>query len=106
MKFSGVIYSLHPVKGRVERTVVLDEIVYDKRRFWKSKTDWFSQEDGRNFNPRGKWTLHLPSVVPLPADSPLLHPIRRPRATNAKKSAPSKVTTGVKPIGGGSKART
>jgi hypothetical protein len=85
MKFSGILFSVHPVKGRVERTVVLDEIVYSNQRYWKSKAGWYNQTNGRDFNPRAKWSLDLTTITPLDPDSPLLHPVRQPR-----KSAPRK----------------
>lgn len=86
MKYSGTLYSVHPTKGRVERTVVLDEIVYANRRFWKSKTGWYDQAEGRNFNPRDKWTLDITTIQPLEPDSPLLHPVRQPRKVSVPKT--------------------
>lgn len=90
MKYSGTVFSIHPTKGRVERTVVLEEIVYQNRTFWRSKRYWFDREDGRNFNPHDKWSLDITTIVPLDADSPLLHPVRKARKTAARKSAPVK----------------
>jgi hypothetical protein len=105
MKFSGVIFSIHPVKGRIERTVVLDEVIYLGRRFWKSRSDWFAHDDGRSFNPRAKWTLDPASVTPLPPDSPLLHPVRKPRPPKKKPVMPAAVLPPVKPVGGRARSR-
>lgn len=90
MKYSGTVFSIHPTKGRVERTVVLEEIVYQNRTFWRSKRYWFDREDGRNFNPHDKWSLDITTIVPLDSDSPLLHPVRKARKTPARKTAPVK----------------
>lgn len=105
MKFSGVIFSIHPVKGRIERTVVLDEVIYLGRRFWKSRSDWFAHDDGRSFNPRAKWTLDPASVTPLPPDSPLLHPVRKPRPPKKKSVVLAAVLPAVKPVGGRARSR-
>jgi hypothetical protein len=90
MKYSGTVFSIHPTKGRVERTVVLEEIVYQDRTFWRSKRYWFDREDGRNFNPHDKWSLDITTIVPLEPDSPLLHPVRKPRKTAVRKAESAK----------------
>jgi hypothetical protein len=105
MKFSGVTFSIHPVKGRIERTVVLDEVTYLGRRFWKSRADWFDHEHGRSFNPRARWMLDPATVTPLSPDSPLLHPVRKPQPTKKKAVIPAAVLPAVKPVGGRARSR-